>query len=415
MAKVALRNLWSRKLRTFLTALAIVLGVMMVSGTYVLTDTIDRAFDEVFAASNESVDAVVSSEEVIQTEDGQQPPVSEDVLAEVQDTEGVALAEGAIFDPQVAVIDKEGERLGGTGAPTFGASAIGPPLDPFTYAVGGPPQADDEVVLDVQSAQTAGFEIGDPVEVAGKEASREYELVGLATLGDAESVGGASTAILTLDEAQQITGKVGEFDEIRIAGDEGVAPEELVANLSEALPSAVLAETGAENTESQQSDVAEFIGFLKTALLIFAGVSLFVASFLIFNTFSITVAQRTREFAMLRTLGANRRQIVGSVVLEAFALGLVASLLGLVAGIGFAPAVEALFGALDIELPTTGTVIALRTVIVALLIGTVLAVVAALIPAVRATRIPPVAGAARGAVAGDAGGRAGCARPPAWG
>ncbi len=183
-----------------------------------------------------------------------------------------------------------------------------------------------------------------------------------------------------------------------MAAAEGTTPERLAADLSAALPDSVQAETGEENTQSQLSDVGEFIGFLKTALLIFAGVALFVAAFLIFNTFSITVAQRTREFAMLRALGANRRQIIRSVVLEAFAIGLGASILGLLAGIGFAPAINALFGALEIDLPSSGTIIAPRTIVVALLLGTGLTVLAALIPALRATRVPPVTGLREGAV-----------------
>ena len=157
-------------------------------------------------------------------------------------------------------------------------------------------------------------------------------------------------------------------------------------------------ETGEQNADSQQEDVGEFIGFLETALLVFAGVALFVAAFLIFNTFSITVAQRTREFAMLRTLGASRRQIITSVVLEAFVVGLIASALGFVAGIGFAPAISALFEALEIGLPTTGNVIEPRTVIVSFAIGTGIAVFASLAPALRATRIPPVQGLREGAI-----------------
>ena len=164
------------------------------------------------------------------------------------------------------------------------------------------------------------------------------------------------------------------------------------------LPKGVEVETGEENTQAQQDDVGEFIGILRTVLLVFAGVALFVAAFLIFNTFSITVAQRTREFALLRTLGANRRQIITSVVVESFAIGLMAAVLGLLAGIAFAPAIAALFEALEIDLPREGTVVESRTIITALLLGTGLAVLASLIPALRATRVPPVTGLREGAV-----------------
>ena len=405
MTSIALRNLGARKLRTFLTALAIVLGVMMVAGTYVLTDTIEQSFDDIFTESNQGVDAVVTSKEAVETEDGQEPPIPVAVLDAVRGAEGVEAAEGGITDPQVAIIDSEGERIGGGGAPTFAFSTTAERFDPLEYPEGGPPAADDEVVIDKAAAENAGFELGDQVTLAGKEEAKAYELVGIATLGDVESFGGASIALLTLPEAQLITGKQGQFDQITVAAEPGTDQVTLAKNIAAVLPDEIQVETGADNTESQQDDVGEFISILRTALLVFAGVSLFVAAFLIFNTFSITVAQRTREFAMLRTLGANRRQIITSVVVEAFAIGLFASVLGLLAGIAFAPVIGLLFDALEVGLPKEGTVVESRTIITALVLGTGLAVLAALIPAVRATRVPPVAGLREGAVLETSGGR----------
>jgi putative ABC transport system permease protein len=370
MAAIALRNLWERKLRTLMTALSIVLGIMMVAGTYVLTDTIDRSFEQIFTQSNEGVDAVITKREVIETDDGQIPPFDASVLDQVERTEGVGIAAGGIADPQVSIIGSDGEPRGGNGAPSFGFSVGPEQFDPLTYVEGGPPKADDEVVIDKATADDEGFAVGDRIEIAGKEAASEYEVVGIATLGEIDSFGGATLALLTLPEAQRITGKQGQFDTIQVAAEEGTTPEQLAANLAASLPDSVKAETGAENVETQRDDVGEFINILKTALLIFAGVSLFVASFLIFNTFSITVAQRTREFAMLRTLGAKRRQILGTVVTEAFFIGLLAAGLGLLAGIAFAPAIRALFDAIEIDLPSTGTVVTARTVIVSLVLGT---------------------------------------------
>ena len=397
MTSIALRQLWSRKLRTVLTSLAIVLGVMMISGTYVLTDTIDRSFDQIFTESNQGIDAVVTSHEIVETDDGTAPPIAASLLPKVKRTEGVESTAGGIFDPQVAIIGAEGETVGGNGAPSFGASTLPEPFDPIDYT-GSRPTADDEVVIDQATAENEGFETGDTVTVAGKRSANEYTIAGTATLGEAENFGGATIAIFTLPEAQRVTGKDGEFDQISVAAEQGVSPEQLTANLKQALPHAAQVETGQENTQSQKDDVGEFIGFIKTALLIFAGVSLFVAAFLIFNTFSITVAQRTREFAMLRTIGANRRQIVGSVVLEAFLIGLLASAAGMLLGLAFAPAINSLFRSLGIDLPNTGTVVLPRTIIVSMLVGTALTVVAALVPAIRATRIPPVAGLREGAV-----------------
>jgi putative ABC transport system permease protein len=395
---IAVRNLWERKLRTVLTALAIVLGIMMVAGTYVLTDTIDHSFDKIFTETDEGTDAVITSKEAIDVDDGTEPPFDESILDTVRKVEGVGEAAGGIGDPQVSIIGSDGEPRGGNGAPSFGFSAVPERFDPLTYVEGGPPQSDDEVVIDKASADDEGFAVGDTVEIAGKEAAKEYELVGIATLGDVDSFGGATIAELTLPEAQRITGKVGKLDAINVAAAPGTSPEQLVANIGAVLPDTVEVETGEQDTQSQKDDVGEFIGFLKTALLIFAGVALFVAAFLIFNTFSITVAQRTREFAMLRTLGANRRQILSSVVLEAFITGLAASLIGLGLGIGFSSVIGSLFEAVGIDLPNTGTVIETRTIIVSIVLGTGLTVLAALLPALRATRVPPVSGLRDGAV-----------------
>ena len=148
MTSIALRNLGARKMRTFLTSLAIVLGVMMVTGTYVLTDTIEQSFDKIFTESNEGVDAVVTSKQQVDSEDGSEPAMDASVLSAVKGVDGVAAADGGITDPQVAIIDSEGERIGGGGAPTFAFSTTQERFDPLEYPEGGPPQADDEVVID---------------------------------------------------------------------------------------------------------------------------------------------------------------------------------------------------------------------------------------------------------------------------
>jgi putative ABC transport system permease protein len=395
---IALRSLATHKLRAVLTALAIVLGVMMVSATYVLTDTIEQSFDDIFVESNEGIDAVITSHNVVDQEDGQEPPISARLLPVIRGVDGVRAASGSIDDPQVAIIDKAGDPIGGHGAPTFGFSVRPEPFDPLTYREGGPARADDEVVIDKQAAEAGGYQLGEEVTIAGKEQARQYRLVGIATLGDVDSFGGASLAELTLPEAQRITGKPGQFDQISVAASSGFSADELANRIDRVLPSSAEVETGSENTQSQRDDVNEFIGILKTVLLVFAGVALFVAAFLIFNTFSITVTQRTREFALLRTLGANRRQIITSVVVEALAIGIAAAVLGMFAGIAFAPVISALFDAVEIDLPHEDTVVAARTVIVSLLLGTGLTLLSALVPAVRATRVPPVAGLREGAV-----------------
>jgi putative ABC transport system permease protein len=395
---IALRSLASHKLRAVLTTLAVVLGVMMVSATYVLTDTIKQSFDDIFTESNKGIDAIVTSNSAVDQEDNQEPPFAASLLKKVLAVDGVAAASGGISDPQIAIIDKDGEPIGGHGAPSFGFSSRPDRFDPLTYREGRPARTADEVVIDKQSAENGNFKLGDEVTIAGKETAKPYRLVGIATLGDVDSFGGASLAELILPEAQRVTGKQGQFDDISVAADPGVDPGQLAARIDQALPKSVEVETGEENAQSEKDDVGDFISILQTVLLVFAGVSLFVGSFLIFNTFSITVAQRTREFALLRTLGANRRQIVSAVVVEALVIGVAASVIGLFAGIGFAPVIGKLFDALQIGLPKEGTKVIARTVIVSLALGTLLTLVAALVPALRATRVPPVTGLREGAV-----------------
>ncbi len=399
MISLALKSLGARKFRAALTSIAIVLGVTMVSGTYVLTDTIDSSFEEIFTEANEGVDAVISTNEAVEQDDGTTPPFNASILDEVERVRGVGIASGTIADAGTAIIGADGEPRGGNGAPSLGFSAGGPDrFDPLTYVEGGPPEGPNEVTIDKASADDEGFEIGDQVTISGKEEAKAYTLVGIATLGDIDSFGGATFAVIDLPEIQRITGKVGQFDQIIVAADEKTRPEQLAQSLTAVLPDTLKAETGLENVQSQQDDIGELTGFLKIALLIFGGVALFVAAFLIFNTFSIIVAQRTREFAMLRTLGASRRQIVGSVTIEALVMGLLASIIGVVAGIGFAEGVSSLLAAVGIDLPSSGLVFKPRTVILGLALGTAITVVSALFPALRATRVPPITGLREGAV-----------------
>ena len=404
MVKIALRYLWARRLRTILSSLAIVLGVMMVAGTYVLTDTIDASFDTIFEESNAGIDAVLTADQAIEADDGSEGSLPASLLERVKRVDGVAEAEGGIFSSGVSIIGSDGDPIGGGGAPTFGASVGSDRFDPLSYE-GAQPRTDSEVVIDKSTASDAGFEIGDAVSIAGAVAAQTYTLVGTATLGSLDSFGGASIAVFTLPQARRVTSEFGRFSQISVAAEEGVSPEELAKRIDDMMPPSVRVETGAQNTDSAKDDVGDFTGFLKSALLIFAGVALFVASFQIFNAFSITVAQRTREFGMLRALGASRRQIVASVVLEALVIGLVASALGVLAGIGFATPLRSLFESVGIDLPSSGTVIQARTVVVGLLVGTLVTLISCLIPAVRSTRVPPVAALREGAVLEGAGGR----------
>ena len=389
MFRLALRSLGSRKLRTFTTALAVFLGVAFVAGTYVLTDTINKSFDDIFSESVEGVDVAVSPREPIRQEDREPPAFSAEVLDEVRGVEGVRKAEGGIFS-LVKLVDAKGEPLVAGFAPNFVTSALPEPFETLTYTRGRPPRTAREAAVDASSAERAGLRIGGQVGVAGDREIERYKIVGLVRLGETSS-GGASTAVLTPREAQRVADKEGKYDQISVAAAEGVKPEELKRRVARVVPRSVQVETGEENAERQSDEIAEDLSFLKIMLLVFAFVSIFVGAFLIFNTFSITVAQRVREFGMLRTLGASRRQILASVGIEAGLIGVAGSAFGLLGGIAFAPLINSLFKSIGVDLPNTGTVLAARTVIISLAIGIGITLISALAPAVRATRVSPMA------------------------
>jgi len=391
MLKVGLRSVIARKLRAFLTALAVFLGVALMTGTYVLTDTFTNSFGQIFEESSQGVDVAVVPTEAVETEGGTEPPgMPAELLQRVKRVDGIEQAVGGIFAMGVALIDEEGERIGATQAPAFGASTQPERFDPFDYEEGRRPQTADEVAIDALSADNENLSVGDRITVSGAEVAREYEIVGVARLGEVDSFGGATVAILTLPEAQRIADKVGEYDQISIAAEAGVDPQELKRRVAAALPRNVEVRTGEENAAQQTDDIEEDLSFLKIALLIFAWIALFVGAFTIFNTFSITVAQRTREFGMLRTLGASRRQVLTAVMIEALAIGIVGAGLGVLAGIGVASLLNALFTSFGIELPNTGNVVKARSIVTPLLIGVFVTLLAAILPAIRATRVSPM-------------------------
>jgi putative ABC transport system permease protein len=390
MTKLVLRGLAARKVRAFLTALAVLLGVAMIAGSYVLTDTINKSFERIFEQGEKGIAVEVTPHETIKNSDQvSPPPFPESLLAKVRRVDGVRLAVGGIFD-QVSILKRNGKPLQTHGAPNFLASVPPKEISPFTYVEGGPPRAADEIALDKFTADRHKFHIGDRIGIAGKVPKRTYKLVGVARYGSVSSFGGASIAVVTLPQAQLLTGNVGKLQSIQVAHAPGVTDQQLRQRIRAVLPAGVDVRTGQEQAAKQSADQKKNFKFLTTILLAFGFIALFVGGFIIFNTFSITVAQRTREFAMLRTLGASRRQVLIAVFTEALVIGLVASGLGLVGGILYAKGINALFKAIGVDLPSQGTVVLSRTIIVALLVGVVLTILASLFPAIRATRVAPL-------------------------
>jgi putative ABC transport system permease protein len=391
MIKLVLRGFLQRKLRVLLTGIAIALGVALMAGTYVLTDTINHSFAGIFQTANRGNDVVVSPTETLGSEvTSEVSPITETMLARVRATPGVAQASGAIFS-EATFLDSHHKRLTTGGAPAFVASLVPPRFDAFKPVEGRYPLGPDEVAVDKFTAKRSHLKIGGRMIVAGGTIAKSYEISGIVEFGGGESFGGAGAALLVPAEAQRVVGKVGSFDQIDVAASPGVQPDTLRDRLRVILPRTVDVRTGTEKASKESANLEENLSFIRTFLLVFAYVSLFVGAFIIFNTFSITVAQRTREFGLLRTLGGSRAQVLRSVIFEGLLLGVLGSVLGLLLGILLAPALDALFKAFGADLPDSGTVLETRTIVVSLLVGTVITVLAGMVPALRATRVPPLA------------------------
>ncbi|MGH3994650.1 MAG: ABC transporter permease, partial [Pseudonocardiaceae bacterium] len=351
MTKVALRGLAQRKLRAFVTMLAVLLGVAFIAGSYVLTDTINRSFDDIFDEAYAGTDVAISSSTTGQADGAEVPAFPARYLDRVEQVPGVEKAAGGIFSI-VRFVDEQGDPLGTSFAPQFVSSVAPAPFETLTYTDGRTPETAGEASIDQSTADREGLEIGDTLRVAGDAGVKGYELVGIQRLGDTSS-GGSGTAQLTLPEAQRLTDKVGEFDGISVQAAEDVSPAQLSRRIERVLPARVTVETGTQAAERQSQDIKDDLSFLRVILLVFGGVALLVGSFLIFNTFSITVAQRIRELGLLRTLGATRGQLLRGLVLEAVIIGLAGSVLGVIAGIGVAQALSALFKSIGADLPNT--------------------------------------------------------------
>jgi putative ABC transport system permease protein len=391
MRKLVLRGLAQRKLRVLLTGIAIALGVALMAGTYILTDTINHAFAEVFSTAFRNKAVVVTPQEALgRGSRSQASEISDATLARVRAVSGVAAVSGGISS-HAALLTTAGKRLTTGSAPGL-INAVQPPrFASFTAARGHLPSAADEVAIDQSTAAREHLTLGQRIVIAGRAPARTYTISGIARFAGSESFGGTSVALLVPLQAQYVAEKQGEYDSINVATSPGVSAEELASRVRDVLPATLKVRTGAQEAANQTEELEEALGFLRTFLLVFAYVALVVGAFIIFNTFSITVAQRTREFGLLRTLGASRAQIMCSVVLEGLLLGACGALAGLLIGIGLAPALDGLFKTLGADLPDNGTVLEARTVIVSLGVGIGVTVLAGLYPALRATRVPPLA------------------------
>ncbi|MDP3890389.1 ABC transporter permease, partial [Nocardioides sp.] len=395
MLKVSLRNLLINKLRLFLTVAAVTVGVTFVSGTYVLSDTMVKAFGELYSGLTSGTDVVVRSEAAYgadaATTGGQVRPIDETVVATVGEVPGVAVAEGSVFGFAL-VLDEDGEPIQPGGAPTLGTSLTEDLrlAGAATFREGDPPSGPEEMALDARTVEQAGYELGDQVDVVFRDGRRTFTLVGVIGFGETDSLLGATMAGFDLPTAQDVLGKAGVVDEVDVLAEDGIGARELRDRIAEVVPDGVETLTGEQVAADGTESVKESMGVFTTVLLVFAGVSVLVGSFVIWNTFNVLVAQRRREVALLRAVGATRRQVLTGVLIEAGVIGLVSGMLGLLLGVGLAIGIRSLLETIGIEMPTTSPAVETRTIVVAMSVGLLVTMGAAVAPAWAATRVAPM-------------------------
>jgi len=392
MWRTTAKGILAHKLRLALTALAIVLGVMFVVGTLILTDTLQSTFDTLFASVYQNVSFVVRGEAAFTGNQGAvRNPIPESVAAAVRAVPGVTAAEGTVSG-YAQFVAPDGKAVTTGGGPTLGTSFTPQAdLSPLKVRRGTAPTSGDQVVMDAGTADKFHFRVGQRVKILLLGPPRTFTISGIAQFGSANNLAGATIAAFWLPTAQQLFHRVGQYDSIDVLAAPGANKATVQKDIAAVLPRGVEVVTGQSVADEQSSTIKGALGFFSTALLIFAFIALFVGGFTIFNTFSIIVGQRTRELALLRVLGASRRQIFRSVVAEAAVVGFVASLIGLGLGVLAAMGLQALLKGFGITLPSSGLVFGARTVLAAFVVGIGVTVVSAVSPARRAVRIAPIA------------------------
>ena len=400
MMRFAFKALLTRKLRTALTAVAIILGVATVSGTFVLTDSIDKAFDAIFSDVYRNTDATITPKSAFDVSGDSgtaEASFDQSLLAKVKALPDVKDAIGGVAS-QNAQLVKDGKAIAFGGAPNLGFSVdpTKPQFNSLALVEGAWPRA-NQVVVDKSTADKKDLAVGSRIGVQVEGPVEQLMISGIVKFGAVSSIGGATLAGFDLATAQRLFDKPGKLDQIRAAAKPGVSPATLISQIREILPPNTEVRTGDAQAKEDAKDTDEFISFLRYFLLAFGLIALFVGAFVIVNSLSITVAQRTRELATLRTLGASRRQVRAAVVFEALVMGVIASVVGLFLGLALAKGLFSLFDAVGFTLPNNGLLFETRTIVVSLALGIVVTLIASFFPALRATRVPPIAAVREGA------------------
>ena len=373
--------------------MAIVLGIAFVSSTFVVGDTINNVFGAIFTDANQGISVVVEGQSLAGASQdiggGQRLPVPAAVLPTVQHVDGVKQAYGVIFRTGATLLSPSGKPIGGNGPPTFGANWVDSPISPYHLRSGHSPQAPDEIVVDAATATANGIRVGQTIQMVFNGGPRQpFHVSGIAGYGTADNVAGATITLFTTATAMRVLDTHGNVDQIAALSASGVSDATLRDRIAAVLPADMVAQTGSAQANQQKQATQSIISILSTALLVFGLIALFVGSFLIVNTFTILIAQRSRELALLRALGATRRQVMVSVLIEAFVTGAVASAIGAALGVLLAVGLARLLG---FSLTNGGLTVSPRSIIVSIVVGTVVTVLAAILPARRATRVTPMA------------------------
>ena len=394
MSTLVFKNLWAVRRRLVGTLVAITLGVAFLFGTLLLGDTLRVNFDRLFAQANSGTDVIVRSATKISSDERQnmRGAIDSDLVGAVRASPGVADAQ-PYLEGYGQLVGRNGKGIGGNGPPTRAANWVtDPALNPYHIVDGRAPEADDEVVVNRGAAKSGHLHLGDTTTLLTPQPVR-VRIVGIATYGTADGFGPSTFAGLTLHAAQRdLTDNPGQLTEVLVKAAPGVGADTLASHLGGSLPAGVQAITGKQLTSENISDINKgFLAFVRIGLLVFAVIALLVAALSIQNTFSIVAAQRSRETALLRALGATRRQVLGGAVTETLAVAVVGTVLGLVAGAGIAGALKVMFSGFGFALPAGGLAVHGSSVAIAALAGVVATEVAGLAPALRASRTAPLA------------------------
>ncbi|WP_042171737.1 ABC transporter permease [Streptomyces sp. NBRC 110035] len=392
MFRTALRNVFAHKARLLMTVLAVMLGVAFVSGTLVFTNTISDALQKSSAKGFDHVDVAVTPgwKDAGGDELGEAYELTPAMVEDSARVPGAARAIGVVTG-FTAMADRDG-RLIGDGFQSQGGNYWGTDDPRYPLTEGHAPKGADEVLIDTETAKRTGYQVGDTVRMSVDGPVLEPVVAGVFTTDDGNVAAGGSLALFDTATAQKLFGKGDTFDEIAVKAKDGVSDAALRAELDKALPAgAVETTTGTKLAEDQASMIASSMEEMKQSLLVFAGIALFVGTFIIANTFTMLVAQRTRELALMRAVGASRRQVTRSVLLEAFVVGAVAAVVGLLTGIGIGAGLQALMGTFDGSVPAGPLVVTPGTVGTAFAVGVLITMLAAWLPGRRAAKIPPVA------------------------